>query len=195
MGSALMDLSSAMAGAVESSAAHVVRVEGRRGVPGTGIVWSADGVIVTANHVLRRDDGLQVGLPDGQQTEAKLVGRDPTTDVAVLRASAAGLAVPTWQAIDTARVGHLVLALGRPGRTVQATLGVVSALGQEWRTPEGGVVDRYLQTDVVMYPGFSGGPLMSPAGGLLGLNSSGLARGVSLTIPAITLQRVVPMLL
>ena len=195
MSSVLMDLSSAMAGAVESTAAHVVRVEGRRGVPGTGILWSADGVIVTANHVVRRDEGLLVGLPDGREIEAKLVGRDPTTDVAVLRASATGLSVPSWQAIDTARVGHLVLALGRPGRTVQATLGVISALGQEWRTPEGGVVDRYLQTDVVMYPGFSGGPLLSPAGGLLGLNSSGLARGVSLTIPAITLQRVVPMLL
>jgi S1-C subfamily serine protease len=156
-------------------------------------VWSADGVIVTANHVLRRDDGLQIGLPDGQETEARLVGRDPTTDVAVLRATVAGLAVPAWQAIDSARVGHLVLALGRPGRTV-SHVGVVSA-GQEWRTPEGGVVDRYLQTDVVMYPGFSGGPLLSPSGELLGLNSSGLARGVSLTIPAITLQRVVPMLL
>jgi S1-C subfamily serine protease len=170
-------------------------VEGRRGVPGTGILWSGDGVIVTANHVVRRDEGLQVGLPDGREVEAKLVGRDPTADVAVLRASASGLSTPTWLAIDEARVGHLVLALGRPGRTVQATLGVISALGQEWRTPEGGLVDRYLQTDVVMYPGFSGGPLLSPAGGLLGMNTSGLARGVSLTIPAVTLQRVVPMLL
>jgi len=195
MSSVLMELSSAMAGAVESTAAHLVRVECRRGVPGTGILWSGDGVIVTANHVVRRDEGLQVGLPDGREVEAKLVGRDPTADVAVLRASASGLSTPTWLAIDEARVGHLVLALGRPGRTVQATLGVISALGQEWRTPEGGLVDRYLQTDVVMYPGFSGGPLLSPAGGLLGMNTSGLARGVSLTIPAVTLQRVVPMLL
>jgi S1-C subfamily serine protease len=79
---------------------------------------------------------------------------------------------------------------------VQATLGIVSALsGDEWRTPAGGRVDRYLQTDVVMYPGFSGGPLVSAGGRILGLNSSALMRGVSLTIPVQTLRRVVETLL
>jgi S1-C subfamily serine protease len=88
-------------------------------------------------------------------------------------------------------VGHIVLALGRPGRTVQATMGVVSALGDSWRTPMGGQIDRYLATDVVMYPGFSGGPLVGANGRLLGLNTSGLNQGVSLAIPAATLERVV----
>ena len=88
-------------------------------------------------------------------------------------------------------VGHIVLALGRPGRTVQATLGVVSGLGDAWRTPMGGQIDRYLATDVVMYPGFSGGPLVGANGRLLGLNTSGLDQGVSLAIPAATLDRVV----
>jgi S1-C subfamily serine protease len=194
MSNALSELSAAMAAMVELAGASVVRVEGRRGVSASGIVWSEDGTIVTANHVVRRDEGLRIGLPDGREVDAKLVGRDPAADIAVLRASANGLKPPTWLPIDEARVGHLVLALGRPGRTVQATLGVVSALGSEWRTIEGGLVDRYLQTDVVMYPGFSGGPLAGADGRVAGMNSSGLARGVSLTLPAATLLRVVPML-
>jgi S1-C subfamily serine protease len=89
----------------------------------------------------------------------------------------------------------LVLALGRPGRTVQATLGIVSALGDQWRTPAGGQVDRYLQTDVTMYPGFSGGPLVDATGQVLGLNTSALLRGVSMAVPAPTLRRVVETLL
>jgi S1-C subfamily serine protease len=93
------------------------------------------------------------------------------------------------------RVGHLALALGRPGKTVQATLGIVSALGQSWRTPAGGQVDLYLQTDVVMYPGFSGGPLVDARGQVLGLNTSALLRGVSLAVPVSTLQRVIESLL
>ena len=194
MSNVLSDLSAAMAAMVELAGAAVVRVEGRRGVPASGIVWSGDGEIVTANHVVRRDDSLRVGLPDGREVDATLIGRDPAADIAVVRVSATGFKAPAWLPIDEARVGHLVLALGRPGRTVQATLGVVSALGSEWRTPEGGLVDRYLQTDVVMYPGFSGGPLVGADGRFVGLNTSGLSRGVSLTLPAATLQRIVPML-
>ena len=195
MGTVLSDLSAAMAGLVDLAGASVVRVEGRRGRPASGIVWSPDGEIVTASHVVSREEGLLVGLPGGDKVEAREVGRDPAADLAVLRTSATGLKPPAWLPIEEARVGHLVLALGRPGRTVQATLGVISALGGEWRTPEGSLIERYLQTDVVMYPGFSGGPLVSADGRVIGLNTSGLARGVSLSLPAATLQRVVPMLL
>jgi len=195
MGTVLSDLSAAMAAMVDLAGTSVVRVEGRRGRPASGIVWSPDGEIVTASHVVSREEGLLVGLPGGDKVEAREVGRDPAADLAVLRTSATGLKPPAWLPIEEARVGHLVLALGRPGRTVQATLGVISALGGEWRTPEGSLIERYLQTDVVMYPGFSGGPLVSADGRVIGLNTSGLARGVSLSLPAATLQRVVPMLL
>jgi S1-C subfamily serine protease len=159
----------------------------------SGIVWSADGLIVTAHHTVQKEEGLQVGLPDGQSVAATLVGRDPTTDLAVLRAEAKNL-TPLTPATDSMQVGHLVLALGRPGQTVQATLGIISALGENWRTSVGGLIDRYVQTDVVMYPGFSGGPLVNAAGQLLGLNTSALVRGISLTVPAVTLNRVVEML-
>jgi S1-C subfamily serine protease len=134
-------------------------------------------------------------LPDGRTVAAALVGRDPTTDLAVLRAEAGGLTPPTWAEADSARVGHLVLAVGRPGHKAMATLGIISALGEGWRTPAGGQVDRYVQTDVVMYPGFSGGPLVDANGHALGLNTSALLRGVSLAVPAATLRRVVETLL
>lgn len=88
-------------------------------------------------------------------------------------------------------MGHFALSLGRPGANVRATMGIISALGKAWRTPAGGPVDRYLQTDTVMYPGFSGGPLVDAQGRFIGLNTSALVRGVSITVPAPTLERVV----
>lgn len=191
----LLNLSNDLAGVVEAADPGIVRVEGRQRLAASGIVWSADGVIVTAHHVVQQEDDLKVGLPDGQTVSATLVGRDPTTDLAVLRADVKKLSPPNWAESRDLKVGHLVLALGRPGRTVQATLGVISALGDEWRSPAGGLLDRYLQTDVVMYPGFSGGPLVNGAGAVVGLNTSALLRGVSLSVPTASLRRVVETLL
>ena len=191
----LSSLSDALAATVEASGPSVVKVDARDRLSASGIVWSADGVIVTAHHVVERDDDIGVGLPDGRTVAASLVGRDPSTDLAVLRAKAGSLTPPAWSDAGSARVGHLVLAVGRPGHKAMATLGIISALGKGWRTPAGGQVDRYVQTDVVMYPGFSGGPLVDANGQVLGLNTSALLRGVSLAVPATTLRRVVETLL
>ncbi len=190
MGSVLSDLSAALAEVVASTGASVLRVEGRRRQPASGIGWSADGLIITANHVVTRDEDIRVGLPNGETVSATLVGRDPTTDLALLRAETHNFVVPTWAASEEVRVGHLALALGRPGRSMQATLGVISALGDGWRTAMGGSIDRYVQTDVVMYPGFSGGPLADVSGRVVGLNTSGLMRGVSVALPVETIRRV-----
>ncbi len=190
MADVLQGLSDDLAAAVETAGQSIVRIEGRRRQAASGIVWSADGLIVTAHHVIERDENIRVGLPNGETTTATLVGRDPTTDVAVLRAEANGLTPAQWLEIGSVKVGHLVLALGRPDADVQATLGVISALDKEWRTHAGGRIDTYVQTDVVMYPGFSGGPLVSVGGAVIGMNSSGLSRGVSLTLPAATIRRV-----
>jgi S1-C subfamily serine protease len=194
MASVVEGISNELAGMVEAAGPAVVRVEGRRRLPASGIVWSDDGIVVTAHHVVERDDRIGVGLADGKQVEAELVGRDPTTDLAVLRVEGAQPSSSMAAQTGDLSVGHLVLALGRPGRTVQATLGIVSALGTSWRTAAGGTIDRYLQTDVVMYPGFSGGPLVDAEGKVLGLNTSAL-RGVSLTIPNLTVDRVVESIL
>jgi S1-C subfamily serine protease len=197
MSSLIQDLSAALGSTVEAVGASTVQVDARRRLPATGIVWAAEGVIVTADHIVRQDDEIKVGLPGGESTTASLVGRDPSTDLAVLQTPAKNLTPASWTdfAGDSVKVGHLVLALGRPGQTVQATLGIVSALGAEWRTPAGGKVEHYLQTDVVMYPGFSGGPLVEAGGQVLGINTSALLRGVSLAVPAPTVQRVVESLL
>ena len=195
MASVLQTLSNDLANVVDTAGQSIVRVEARRRLSASGVVWSADGIIVTSHHVVEREDDIQIGLSDGSTVSASLMGRDPTTDLAVLKTEATDLAPATWVATDELAVGHLVLALGRPGRTVQATLGVVSALGSNWRTPAGGEIDRYLQTDVVMYPGFSGGPLATADGQIAGINSSALLRGTSIAIPTATIQSVVESLL
>jgi len=198
MSEVLQSLSNELAATVEAVSPSVVRMESRRRLSATGIVWSAEGMIVTAHHVVEREENIKVGLADGQTVAATLVGRDPTTDIAVLRSEATGLTPPTWASFDSPQdlsVGHLVLALGRPGKSVQATLGIVSALSENWRTPGGSQLDYYLQTDVVMYPGFSGGPLVSTAKQVVGLNTSALLRGISLSIPASSINRVVKVLL
>ena len=191
----LSQVSDGLATIVEEQSPVVVRVEARRRLPASGIAWSSDGVVVTAHHVVEQEDDIKVGLHDGSVASATLVGRDPTTDVAVLRADGASLAPPVWAEPDDVRVGNLALALGRPGLSVMATLGVVSALGERWRTPTGGRIDRYVQTDVAMYPGFSGGPLVDGRGRVLGVNTSALLRGMSLVVPRPTLARVVEALL
>ena len=195
MSDTLIKFSQELAEAMAIAGRSVVRVDGRRRLGASGVVWSEDGLIVTAHHVLERDDDIKVGLPEGETAQATLVGRDPTTDLAVLRTDGKGLDPAGWSEPGDARVGNLVLALGRPGKTVQATLGIVSALGDSWRTRAGGHIDRYLQTDVVMYPGFSGGPLVDSGGRALGLNSSRLLRGATTAVPAPTIRRTVEALL
>jgi len=187
MSTVLPDFSEALADAVELAAGGLVRVEGRYKLPATGMVWDADGLIITSHHVLERDENINVGFEDGETVTAELVGRD----LALLRTAKRGQTAPTWVEPEDLRVGHLALALGRPGAKPHATMGFISALGKSRRTPAGGQIDRYLQTDIVMYPGFSGGTLVDSQGRFVGLNSSALVRGVSITVPAPTLARVV----
>lgn len=194
MAKMLESMSEELAEVVATAGGDVVRVEGRRRLPASGIRWKQEGLIVTAHHVVERDERLRVSAGEEEGVAAELVGRDPTTDLAVLKADGFAAGSANWAGTDPLKVGHVVLALGRPGLTVQATLGIVSALGDSWRTRSGGLVDRYLQTDVVMYPGFSGGPLVNTAGNLLGVNTSAL-RGVSLTLPTSTVERVVDSLM
>ncbi len=179
----LVALSEAMADAVAQAGASTVLVDARRRMPASGIVFASD-LVLTADHVVEREDDIRLLLPDGSQRSASLAGRDPGNDLALLRLNQGGLA--TAQAAERpARVGQLVLALGRPTpEGIQASLGVVSALGGPVRTGRGGLLEQYLRTDTIPYPGFSGGPLIDAEGRVLGLNTSGLAHGgISLTIP------------
>ena len=178
----LTALSDAMADAVETAGNATVLVNGRRRFPASGIAYAAD-LILTANHVLEREEDIPVLLPDGSQISASLAGRDPGSDLAVLKLSGTLPAI-AQAANRQAQVGQLVLALGRPTpEGIQASLGVVSAIGGPVHTRRGGLLERHLRTDAIPYPGFSGGPLIDTAGQVLGMNTSGLTRGTSLAIP------------
>lgn len=186
-------LSDALASAVESAAASVVRVEGRcAGASGT--VWSADGVVITANHAIGRAEELSVGFGDGRSLTATVAGRDASSDVAVLRVSATDLTPAQWTDGEGLKVGHLALPLARPGKTVRATLGIVGALGDAFRTPTGATFDRYIEVDGSLPRGFSGGPLVDAKGRALGMNTGGVMRGGA-TVPTVTLRRIVAELL
>ena len=179
----LIAFSDAMADAVAKAGAATVLVDARRRHPASGIGY-APGLVLTADHVVERDDEVRVVLPDGSESGASVAGRDPGNDLALLRLDGAGL-VTAERAVQEARVGQIALALGRPNlEGIQASLGVVSAIGGPVRTGRGGLLERYLRTDTIPYPGFSGGPLVDAAGRLLGINTSGLWQGGSLTIPA-----------
>ena len=180
--SVLQRLSNDLAGAVERAGASIVRVEARRSNPASGVVWSADGLILTAHHVLERDDNIKVVLDDGRELTASLVGRDPGADLAVLRVPATDL-TPVVPAAGDIRVGHLVLAIARP-QSLAATIGVVSTISGPWRTWRGGQIERLIQTDAPFYPGFSGGALIDTGGRFFGLVSSQLGRGLNLALPA-----------
>jgi S1-C subfamily serine protease len=192
---ALASLSDGLAGIVDTVGTAVVRVEARHRLPSSGIVWSADGVVVTAEHSVERDEQIRIGLANGEIVTATLAGRDPTTDVAVLRAEIRGVAPPEWVEPGALRAGHLVLSLGRPGRTIRAALGVISAVADDWRGPGGARLERYIQVDTPLARGFSGGPLVDVSGRVVGLNTSGLLRWASLAVPLPTLRRVIDVLL
>jgi S1-C subfamily serine protease len=179
---ALLALSNELAGAVEQAARYVVGVNGRRRFGSTGVHWQ-QGLVVTADHTVEVDEDVTVTAPDGRTLTATVAGRDPAIDLAVLRVDAGDLAVAEITA-EPARVGHIVLAIGRGPR---ASWGLVSAIGDgRRRRPETG---DWLSLDLTLYPGFSGGPLIDARGRVVGMTTSGAARHFQIAIPAATVDR------
>jgi len=188
----LTDFSNNLASAVEKGGASTILVDARKRYPASGIAY-ADDLVLTADHVVTREDDIKVSLPDGKNLKATLAGRDPGSDLALLRL--AEKALTSAKTSNDVKVGQLVLALGRPngahGATnMQASWGIVTAIAGPTRTHRGGLLDEYIQTETTPYPGFSGGPLVNTEGDVLGLNTSGLTRGSSLTIPVKVAWRI-----
>ena len=181
MATPLTDFSNGLASAVEKGGASTILVDARKRYPASGIAYAED-LILTADHVVTREENISVLLPEGRTLAATLAGRDPGSDLAVLRLPEK--AVTPARTSDQVKVGQLVLALGRPNpEGVQASWGIVTSINGPRRTFRGGLLDEYLRTETTPYPGFSGGPLINTEGDVLGLNTSGLTHGSSLTIP------------
>jgi len=177
----LTDFSNGLTSAVERGGASTILVDGRKRYPASGIAYAED-LVLTADHVVTREEDIKVLLPDGKSLPATVAGRDPGSDLALLRLAEKAL-TPAKTSGDV-KVGQLVLALGRPNSAgMQASWGIVTAIAGPARTHRGGLLDEYIQTETTPYPGFSGGPLVNAEGDVLGLNTSGLTRGSSLTIP------------
>ncbi len=195
----LLVFSQSLAKAVERVSPVVVAIDARPRVATSGIVWR-DGVIVSTNHTVRRDEEITVSLGDGRRLPASLVGRDPSRDLAVLRVEtdqAPGIGPVPTASHNELEVGNLTLAVGRIHREpgVTASFGIISALGDKWRTWRGGEIDRLIRPDISIFIGFSGGALIDVEGRVIGINTTGLARGAGLTIPASTVNYVVDTLL
>lgn len=194
-GSALVALSNDLAEAVERAGRSLVAINARPGVASSGIYWRP-GVVVTADHTVKRAQDITVTLPDGRTVPARLAGRDPSTDLAALQLETDGTPVAERGDASLLKVGHVVLAVGRGGNSgLSASLGVISALGGSWRTWRGGQIDRFVRLDLSIFLGFSGGSLVDAQARVVGLNTTGLWRNMGLAVPASTVDRVTAELL
>jgi S1-C subfamily serine protease len=193
--SILETISNEFAAAAEKGGGSVVAVHARRWMPTSGIEWKK-GVVVTVHHGVQRDEDIKVLLDGGRAVSAKLAGRDPSTDIAVLRIEEGSSGAPQLGDSTSLRLGHLVLALGRTRRgDLVASSGIIGGISGDWRNRHGGQLDQHIRLDLALYPGFSGGPLLNARGEVVGVNTRGLGHGRAVTVPVATVNRVVEELL
>lgn len=190
MQNSLTNLSDELAGVVERAGASVVAVYGGGRMPSSGVHWSP-GLIVTAEHSLRRDEEIRVGLADGRTIAVELAGRDPGTDLAVLRVEAGSLPTLGSARQNEPKTGNIVLAVGRHRDIgVCAAMGIVSVVGPGYQTWRGGKLDSFLRLDLELYPGCSGALVVDSTGQAIGVASSVHSRIAPVAVPAATVDRV-----
>ncbi len=164
------------------------------GGAGSGVIFAPDGFILTNNHVVEDADEIEVGLTDGRMFSVEIVGTDPATDLAVVRAAANSLPAAELGNSDSLRVGQLAIAIGNPlGFQSTVSTGVISALGRTLRSQSGRLIENVIQTDVPINPGNSGGPLVDSRGRVIGINTAMIfmAQGISFAVPVNTANWVV----
>jgi S1-C subfamily serine protease len=194
MASSLISLSNELAALVESSSAPVVAVHGRSRFNSSGVHWSP-GVVVTAEHALRQDDDIVVTTGAGEKLSAELAGRDPGTDLAVLRVK--DLKAPTVQKAESGAhlPGQLIVAIGRNKDSANAALGVISSLSGPSQTWRGGKLDQVIRLDVALHPVAAGGAVVDASGKLIGIATPVLSRVAPFAVPNVTVERVAQALL
>src|SRR5881628_287499 len=191
----LETVSNAIVNVADKLSPSVVRVGAGRWRGGTGTVWSRDGHIVTSNHVLGRTDEIEVGFSDGTKQVAKVVGRDPYSDIALLKIDSDHLSPVEAGDSDALKVGQFVLALANPmGRNPSATYGIVTNPAFSIRSWWGGAPNKVLVTDARLNPGYSGGPLVDARGRVIGINAA-YANNRGISIPVNTVKTVVDKLM
>ena len=191
MSSVLKDFSDATTAIVQAAAKYVVAVDGRDWGGSSGIIIKP-GVVVTAEEALERDDEVEVILPDGQEVKATVAGRDPTTDVAVLRIGGSDLTEPKAAALPLP--GAIVIGVGRVGKDVVAALGSIALVGEAWRSSQGGLIDARIRADITLRRATEGGALVDAEGNLVGMAVFGPRRRV-LAIPHSTVLRAAEQIL
>lgn len=189
MANQLAAFSGELAEAVERAGKSVVAVHARPRYSSSGVFWKP-GVIVTAEHSIRREEEITVTLPDGRNVPAALAGVDAGTDIAVLKVEAEG--APVVPAKTAPAPGNLALSVGRSQDSgVNATMGIISAVSGSWRTWRGGRLDNYIRLDLTMYPQSTGALVTDVAGGALGIATPVLSRIAGVAIPAANIDRAV----
>lgn len=198
MSTSLGDFSEQLADLIHDNSPCVVRVEGRSRHASSGVIWSSDGYILTSNYTVEFDDEVIVGLPDGARHAAVLVGRDPGTDLALLKLDleeGVTLDAPTWVPQEDVRLGHLIMTLARPGRTLRSAMGIISTLSGRWAVLPGVEIERFIQSDCVTRAGFSGSLVIDVKGQAIGILSAGLLDRDHVILPSSTLEQAVSRIL
>jgi S1-C subfamily serine protease len=190
MASSLVSLSNELASVVERSAVAVVAVHARPRFNSSGVHWSP-GLVVTAEHTVRDDEDVFVTTSTGEKFAAEVAGRDPGTDLAVLRVK--DLSIPVAPRVEEGgyRPGHLVLAVGRNKESANASLGVIGSIGGPSQTWRGGKLDEVIRLDLSLHPVASGAAIVDAAGKLIGIGTPALSRAAVFAVPHATVERVV----
>ena len=188
----LAALSRHLAGIVAQCAPGVVAISGRGRPTSSGFVWRS-GTVVTASDALERDEDISVLTPEGERVSATLAGRDPSTDIAVLKVPGAESPLALARA-DLVSTGELALAIGRHSDGPMASLGMIAIAGGAWQSLRGGRIDRLIRLDRGIDPRQEGGVLVNAEGGWIGMAVPG-PRRAGLAIPAPTIERVADQLL
>ena len=195
MESTLINLSNELARIVRTVDPRVVSIRARRRYPSSGVLWSP-GVVVTTDHTIQREDEIAVTFSDGKTVNATLAGRDPGTDLAVLKVESSTSSAEQIGRANDVTPGELALVVGRsPDSGVNASLGIVSAKSGPWRTWRGGQLDAYIRLDAKLFPQSSGGAVVNGRGEIIGIATPALSRIAGVAIPVSTVQSVTEKLL